>query len=111
MICANHENKKNMKYISQWIKYSQYIFSHNFTAQLVSHFMRDGLFDTSMSLELMANTQQLFTQCPINRLSLLPQYMPTGFCTLLVHQQLNGSHECSMQAVRTLSVCSFIPEH
>ena len=102
---------KNTKYISQWIKYSQYIFSRNFTAQLVSYFMQDGLFDTSMSLELMANTQQLFAQCPIKRLSLLPQYMPTGICTLLVRQQLNGSHERSMQAVRTLSVCSFLPDH
>ena len=30
------------------------------------------------------------------------------FCTLVVRQQLHGSHERSM---RPLSVCSFVPDH
>ena len=33
------------------------------------------------------------------------------FCTLVAHQQLHRSHERSMQAVRTLSVHSFVPDH
>ena len=65
----------------------------------------------SMSLELMANARKLFAQCPINRPSLLPQYVPTALLGSLQHtsssQQLHGNHECSMQAVRSLSVHSF----
>ena len=69
---------------------------HNFTAQLASYFAQDSLFDTSMSLELVANARKLFAQCPINRLSLLPQYVPTvslgSLCMLVVRQQLtNGA--------------------
>ena len=62
--------------------------------QLASYFARDGLFDTSMSLELMANARKLSAQCPINRLSLLPQYVPMALLgsTLVVRQQLHGSH-------------------
>ena len=34
------------------------------------------------------------------------------FCTLVVvRQQLHGSRERSMQAIRTLSVRSFVPDH
>ena len=44
---------KNTKYILQWIIIIARTFL--FTAQLPSYFARDSLFDTSMSLELMAN--------------------------------------------------------
>ena len=33
------------------------------------------------------------------------------FCVLVVHQQLHVSHKHSMQAVCTLSVRSFVPDH
>ena len=85
VVCANHENKKHEIYFTTDIHYSQNIFSHNFTAQLASYFAREGLFDTSMPLELVANVRQLFAQCPINRLSLLPQYVPTELFGSILH--------------------------
>ena len=65
-----------------------------------------------MSLELMANARKLFAQCPINLLSLLPQYVPTALLGSLLHaivvrQQLHGNHERSIQAVRIACVVSF----
>ena len=68
--------------------------SHNFTAQLASYFARDSLFDTSMSLELMANARKLFVQCPINRLSLLPQYVPTALLGSLLHASSSPTAAC-----------------
>ena len=77
---------KNTKYILQWISIiARTLCSHNFRAQIASYFARDGLFDTSMSLELMAKTQQLFAHCPLNRLSLLPQYVPTALLGSFLH--------------------------
>ena len=111
---------KNTKYILQWIIiYIARTFLSFFTAQLASYFARDSLFDISRSLELMANAWQLFAQCSINCLSLLPQYVPTASFGSLLHpivirQELTGSHEFSTQAVRTprfLSVGSLVPDH
>ena len=109
---------KNMKYILQRIIIIAITFcSHNFAAQLASYFTRDGLFDTRMSLVLMANAATTFrsvsdkssvychSTCTCLRRYLVP------FCTLVVCQQLHGSHERSMQAVCTLSVRSFVPDH
>ena len=107
---------KNTKYILQRIIIIAIIFcSHNFAAQLASYFTRDGLFDTSMSLVLMANAATTFRSVSdkssvyCHSTCLLRYLVP--FCTLVVRQQLHGSHECSMQAVRTLSVRSFVSDH
>ena len=81
----------------------EYIFVHSFTAHLASYFTRDGLiFDTHRWLT--AIMWQLSAQGLINRLSLLPQYVPSVFFASLSHacswqttwrQQLHGSHEHS----------------
>ena len=98
--CANHENKKHELYFTIA---RTFLFAQFHSLQPASYFARDGLFDTSMSLELMANALQLFAQCPINRYChstcLWRYWVP--FCTLVVRQQLQGSHESIMQALRT----------
>ena len=58
--------------------------------KLASYFARDSLFDTSMSLELMANARKLFAQCPIDRLSLLPQYVLTSLVPSLFFARRGG---------------------
>ena len=87
--CGLHKprkKKKNTKYILQRIIIiARTFFFAQFQAQLASYFARDSLFDTSISLELMANMRQLFTQCPINCLSLLPQYVATELFGSLLH--------------------------
>ena len=113
VVCANHENKKHE--IQRIIIIAITFCSHNFAAQLASYFARDGLFDTSMSLVLMANTATTFHSVSDKssvycHSTCLRRYSVT-FCTLVVRQQLHGSHERSMQAVRTLSVRSFVPDH
>ena len=91
MVCANNENKKHEIYFSTDNHLYSQIFvrtiSHHSYMHVASYFARDALFDTSMSLELMdlANARQLFAQCLINRLSLLPQYVPTELFSSLVH--------------------------
>ena len=107
---------KNTKYILQRIFIIAITFcSHNFAAQLASYFARDGLFDTSMSLVLMANAATTFRsvsdKSSIYCHSTCLRRYSVPFCTLVVRQQLYGSHERSMQAVRTLSVRSFVPDH
>ena len=83
---ANHENKKHEIYFTIDNHCCQNIFVGTIlTAQIASYFARDGFFDAGMSLELMANARKLFAQCPINRLSLLPQYVPTALLCSLLH--------------------------
>ena len=58
-------------------RYSQQIlFVHTLSQH--SYFARDGFFLNTRRW-LMANAWQLSAQCPINRLSLLPQYVPIAF--------------------------------
>ena len=114
VVCANHEKKKNnTKYILQPIIViaRALLFAQLHSTALASYFAWDGLFDTSMSLELLANSRQLFAQCPINRLSLLLQYVPTALFGSLLHASSSPTAACSMEAVRTLSVRSFVPDH
>ena len=62
----------------------------------------------------MANT---FAQCPINRLSLLPQYVPTEFFGSLSRASSSPTaawQQQTQQTVRTphfLGVCSLVPDH
>ena len=80
-------NKKNAKYSLQRI----FIIARTFLSisqhsYVTSYYTWDSLFFiTSSSLELMANTWQLFTQCLLNHLSLLPQYVPTALFSSLLH--------------------------
>ena len=111
MVCANHENKKH-KYILQWIIIIVKTFLLAQFHSTASYFMQDGLFDTSISLELMPNTKQRFAQCPRNRLfychstCLRCYWVP--FCMLVVREQLHGIPKHSMQAVHLLArVVSF----
>ena len=79
---------KKTKYILQGIIIiaRTFLFAQYHTTSTAGYFTRDGLFlDTSRSLELMANGQQLFAQCPINRLSLLPHYVPMSLFGSLLH--------------------------
>jgi len=79
MVRVNHKNKEHKIYFTTH-NYYKYIYEHGFTAQLACYFVQNSLiFDTHRWL--MANTWQFSAQCPINRLSLLPQYMPTVFFT------------------------------
>ena len=79
---------KKTKYILQGIIIiaGTFLFAQYHTTSTAGYFTQDGLFlDTSRSLELMANGRQLFALCPINHLSLLPQYMPTSLFGSLLH--------------------------
>ena len=60
VVCAN--NEKNIYILQRIIIIARtFLFTH-FTAQLASYFAQDGLFDSSMSLELMPNAKQLFVR-------------------------------------------------
>ena len=103
------------KYILQRIIIIAITFcSHNFAAQLASYFTRDGLFDTRMSLVFMANAATTFRsvsdKSSVYCHSTCLRRYSVPFCTLVVRQQLHGSHERSMQAVRTISVRSYVPD-
>ena len=84
VVCAYHENKKH-KYILQQIIIIVRTFLFAQFHSTASYFAQDGLFYTSISLELMPNAKQLFIQCRRNRLSLLPQYVPTALLGSLLH--------------------------
>ena len=84
VVCTNHENKKH-KYILQRIIIIVRIFLFAQFHNTGSYFAQDGLFNTRISLKLMPNVKQLFTQCPRNCLSLLPQYVPTALLGSLLH--------------------------
>ena len=76
---------KKHKYILQRIIIIVRIFLFAQFHNTGSYFAQDGLFNTRISLKLMPNVKQLFTQCPRNCLSLLPQYVPTALLGSLLH--------------------------
>ena len=69
-----------------------------------SYFAQDGLFDTSISLELMLNAKQLFVQCRRNRLSLLLQYVPTALLGSLLHAS-KFANSCMVSTNAACKLC------
>ena len=88
--------------------YSQNIF--NFTAQLASYFTRDGLFDTSMSLKLMANT---FCSGSDKSSVFTDTVHAFGIIRFFLHASsfANSCMVSTNTAVCTLCVRSFVPYH
>ena len=110
VVRVNHKNKENTKYIFIWIIIMVSTFGTWFlsTASLLFHARRPHLW---YQWWLMANTLQLSAQCPINRPSLLPWYVPTATFASLLHACSSptacGSYKCNKLFILLMCVISF----